>query len=234
VLLVQFQSIPYLIQITRLVHLPYVGVSHVVHPNVQRSMYKIFWEILPTYVDRTHTYGCATIVRSRGMHQVHPNLHLHFLFKPNGHYVVNHCCNFILSEIHYLGLICVPRSKVFLIEILCSNFNICHVFVLYAKAQIVRRGNKIWPKGMHLKSIIIHFSKYQSLNDTPPSSLMHSTRSPNVKITEGKGVGACSLARSTSGVKGHVGALGWGLRRLTSKSIIHINLHKPNNKLVRA
>ncbi len=157
-----------------------------------------------------------------------------FYSNPMVIHVVNHCCNFILSEIHYLGLICVPRSKVFLIEILCSNFNICHVFVLYAKAQIVRRGNKIWPKGMHLKSIIIHFSKYQSLNDTPPSSLMHSTRSPKVKIIEGKGVGACSLARSTSGVKGHVGALGWGLRRLTSKSIIHINLHKPNNKLVRA
>jgi len=27
---------------------------------------------------------------------------------------------------------------------------------------------------------------------------------------------------------------GWGLRRVTSKSITHINLHKPNNKLVNA
>jgi hypothetical protein len=31
-----------------------------------------------------------------------------------------------------------------------------------------------------------------------------------------QGVGARSLARSTLGVKGHVGALGWGLGRLTS------------------
>jgi hypothetical protein len=52
--------------------------------------------------------------------------------------VGNHCYNFILSKIHYLGLICVPRSKVFLVESLCSsNFDICHVFVLYVKAQIV-------------------------------------------------------------------------------------------------
>jgi hypothetical protein len=146
-------------------------------------------------------------------------------------HVVNHCCNFILSEIHYLGLTCVPRSKVFLIEILCSNFNICHVFVLYVKAQIVRWGNKIWPKGMHLKSIIVHSSKYQSPNDTPPSSLMHSTGSPKVKIIEGEGVGVCSLAHNTLGVEGYVGASGWGL---TSKSITHTDLHKLNNKLVSA
>jgi hypothetical protein len=35
-------------------------------------------------------------------------------------------------------------------------------------------------------------------------------------------------------VEGRAGALGWGLGRLTSKSITHINLHKPNNKLVSA
>jgi len=33
--------------------------------------------------------------------------------------------------------------------------------------------------------------------------------SPKKKITEGEGVGACSLTRSTSGVEGRVGALGW-------------------------
>jgi hypothetical protein len=47
-----------------------------------------------------------------------------------------------------------------------------------------------------------------------------------------RGVGARSLARSTSGVKERVGAPGWGLGRLTSKSIIHTDLHKPNNKLI--
>jgi hypothetical protein len=70
--------------------------------------------------------------------------------------------------------------------------------------------------------------------DAPPSSLMDSNASPKVKTMEGKGVGACSLARNTLGVEGHAGALGWGLRRLTSKSITHTNLHKPNNKLVTA
>jgi len=58
--------------------------------------------------------------------------------------------------------------------------------------------------------------------------------SPKIKTLEGKGVGTCSLAPNTSKVKGHAGALGWGLRRLTSKSITHTYLHKPNNKLVSA
>jgi hypothetical protein len=49
---------------------------------------------------------------------------------------------------------------------------------------------------------------------------------------EGKKIGACSLARSTSRVERCVVALGWGLGRMTSGSIIHMDLHKPNNKLV--
>jgi hypothetical protein len=44
----------------------------------------------------------------------------------------------------------------------------------------------------------------------------------------------CSLARSISGVERCVGAPGWGLRQVTSASIIHKNLHKPNNKLLSA
>jgi hypothetical protein len=62
---------------------------------------------------------------------------------------------------------------------------------------------------------------------------MDSTMSPKVKIMEGEGVGVCSLAHSTLRVEGHVGASRWGLGRLTSKSIIHTDLHKPN-KLVSA
>jgi hypothetical protein len=56
----------------------------------------------------------------------------------------------------------------------------------------------------------------------------------SLKVTtmEGEGVGGRSLARNTSGVEGCAGALGWGLRRLTCKSITHMDLHKPNNKLV--
>ncbi len=71
-------------------------------------------------------------------------------------------------------------------------------------------------------------------NDASPSSLMDSIASLKVITTEGEGVGACSLTRSTSGVEGRAKALGWGLGRLTSKSITHTNLHKPNNKLVNA
>jgi hypothetical protein len=52
-----------------------------------------------------------------------------------------------------------------------------------------------------------------------------------MKIAE-EGVGVCSLAHNTSGVKGCVGASGWGLRQVTSGSIIHMDLHKSNNKLV--
>jgi hypothetical protein len=51
---------------------------------------------------------------------------------------------------------------------------------------------------------------------------------------EGQDVGAHSLIRSTLGVEGRVGTMGWGLGRLTSRSIIHMDLRKPNNKLVSA
>jgi hypothetical protein len=63
---------------------------------------------------------------------------------------------------------------------------------------------------------------------------MDSTVSPKVTTTERKGIGACSLACNTLGVEAHVGAPGWGLRRLTKKSITHTDLYKPNNKLVSA
>jgi hypothetical protein len=40
------------------------------------------------------------------------------------------------------------------------------------------------------------------------------------------------MARNTSRVEGHARAPKWGPGRMTSRSIIHMNLHKPNNKLV--
>jgi hypothetical protein len=70
--------------------------------------------------------------------------------------------------------------------------------------------------------------------DAPPSSLMDSTTNPKAMTTKAEGVRAHFLARNTLRVEGRVGALGWGLARLTSKSITHTNLHKPNNKLVSA
>jgi len=61
---------------------------------------------------------------------------------------------------------------------------------------------------------------------------MDSTTNPKVKIVEGKRVGAHSLAHNTSGVEGHARAPRWGLGNVISKSITHMDLHKPNNKLV--
>jgi len=56
--------------------------------------------------------------------------------------------------------------------------------------------------------------------------------SPKVITAKGEGVGVRSLVRNISRIEEHVGAPRWGLGRLISKSIIHIDLHKPNNKLV--
>jgi len=67
--------------------------------------------------------------------------------------------------------------------------------------------------------------------DALPNSLIDSNANPKVKTLE-EGIGARFLACSTSRVEGRVGALGWGLGRVTSGSIIHKELHKPNNKLV--
>jgi len=40
--------------------------------------------------------------------------------------------------------------------------------------------------------------------------------------------------RNILGVNRCAGVMGWGLRRMTTGSIIHTNLHKSNNKLVSA
>jgi hypothetical protein len=48
------------------------------------------------------------------------------------------------------------------------------------------------------------------------------------------GVGARSSARNTLEVKGHARAPGWGLGRVISNSITHMNLHNLNNKLINA
>jgi hypothetical protein len=85
-----------------------------------------------------------------------------------------------------------------------------------------------------LRNFVATFFLFSSVIHAPPNSLMDSTTNPKVKTTKGKGVGTHSLARKTLGVEGHVGTLGWGLGILTSKSIIHTDLQKPNNKLVSA
>jgi hypothetical protein len=68
--------------------------------------------------------------------------------------------------------------------------------------------------------------------DAPANSLTDTIVSPKVKQREKKRIGVHSLIRITLRVKGYVGTMGWGLGRMTSGSIIHINLQKPNNKLV--
>jgi hypothetical protein len=71
-------------------------------------------------------------------------------------------------------------------------------------------------------------------SDAPPNSLIDSIASPKVETSKGERIKVCSLIHNTSGVEGCVGALEWGLGRVTSESIIHMDLHKPNNKLVSA
>jgi hypothetical protein len=61
---------------------------------------------------------------------------------------------------------------------------------------------------------------------------MDSIASPKVKTTKGEGIGVRFLIRNTSGVEGGARAPRWGLGRLISNSITHMDLHKPNNKLV--
>jgi hypothetical protein len=49
---------------------------------------------------------------------------------------------------------------------------------------------------------------------------MDSIANPNVKTSKGERIGARYLVRNISRVEGHVGALGWGLGRLTNDSIL--------------
>ncbi len=63
---------------------------------------------------------------------------------------------------------------------------------------------------------------------------MGSIVNPKVKTTKGERVGARFLARNILEVEGCVRAPRWRLGRLTSNSITHTDLHKPNNKLVNA
>jgi hypothetical protein len=71
-------------------------------------------------------------------------------------------------------------------------------------------------------------------HDAPPHSLKNSYVSPKVETIKKEGIGVHSLVCNILGAEGHVGASRWGLGRVTSRSIIHMNMHKPNNKLVSA
>jgi hypothetical protein len=62
--------------------------------------------------------------------------------------------------------------------------------------------------------------------------LKDSNASFKVKTTKEEIIGVHFLTQSTSEVEGRAGALGWGLGKMTSRSIIHIDLHELNNKFV--
>ncbi len=103
----------------------------------------------------------------------------------------------------------IPQSIITITEALFVSVPINTIIGIKSKKQT--------PRGT--KFVSLH--EDMPRDDTPPSSLMDSTTSPKMKTTEGKRVGACSLARSTLGVEGRAGAPRWGLGRLIS-----IDLHK--------
>ncbi len=69
--------------------------------------------------------------------------------------------------------------------------------------------------------------------DAPPHSLKYSNAGSKMKTME-VGIRVRFLVRNISRVEGRVGAPRWGLGWVISASIIHMDLHKPNNKLVSA
>jgi hypothetical protein len=64
--------------------------------------------------------------------------------------------------------------------------------------------------------------------------LKDSNVSLKVKTMETERVGVRSLTCNILGVEGFARALGWGVGQVTNKLIIHMDLYKPNNKLVSA
>jgi hypothetical protein len=87
--------------------------------------------------------------------------------------------------------------------------------------------------------IVIYFKVLNShtcwsMFDAPLNSLINSISSWRWKQRKDKKLGYIPWLATFGGVEGHTGALRWELRRVTSKSIIHMDLHKPNNKLASA
>jgi hypothetical protein len=95
--------------------------------------------------------------------------------------------------------------------------------------------------GLNMIILPLHVSHvFQPWNvayfDTTPNSSMDSTVNPNRENNKRIMSSAHSSVHSTLGVEGCVGAPGWRLGRVTSKSITHMDLHqkKKKNKLVNA
>jgi hypothetical protein len=92
---------------------------------------------------------------------------------------------------------------------------------------MLRVGNV--PSSPH-NSVVLETKAHLGLNlglGSASSKLLNGLNCKSkVKTTEREGVRARSMACSISRVEGHAGALGWGLGRVTSESIIHRDLHK--------
>ncbi len=98
----------------------------------------------------------------------------------------------------------------------------------YIQAPILINPN--WDLDFH-----VHIDVFQlTIGDAPLNSWIDSNVSPKVKTIKGQGIRAHSLIHNISGVEGRAGTLVCRLGRTTSKSIIHMDLHKPNNKLSSA
>jgi hypothetical protein len=106
--------------------------------------------------------------------------------------------------------------------------NILIMWVCYVCGLVCELGVHILkPKKVHG----ICKEKAPFVVHTPPRSLKNSNANSKVKTMKER-FGVRSLVCSTSGVEGRAKALGRGLGRVTSASIIHTYMHKPNNKLV--
>jgi hypothetical protein len=121
-----------------------------------------------------------------------------------------------------------------------KDYNVLHLFLYCKKIEFVATyiGLSIGSRGDPFIATWIgfplkHLHSFDYIWHTP-KLFDGLTASLKVKTMEGKEVNMRFLARNISGVEGHVGALGWGLRRLTSNLITQTDLHKPNSKLVNA
>jgi hypothetical protein len=83
-------------------------------------------------------------------------------------------------------------------------------------------------------SVTKTISTYMAPISAPSAIVMMHPTLFKVKTTKEEGIGVRSIVRNTSGVKGRAGTPRWGLKRMTSGLIIHMDLHKLNNKLVNA
>jgi hypothetical protein len=72
------------------------------------------------------------------------------------------------------------------------------------------------------------------LNVTHSKLLDRLNYESKVKTMKGWKVMVHSLARNILGVERYAKTPRWGLKWMTSESIIHIDLHKPHNKLSNA